>query len=199
MAINRQCSDPNPHRQYRKTGRDLEHLEHGRHAEHQWSDHQPEGRIPPMAGSSEKRRRRSRFERSERFLFAPEHTPRDSLDYDLADKCRPVRQPASADRSEHRAFGARPAKFSASQPPRSPPRRAFQRSARAFQWTAEDRNGDKLVYDVYYKEINDASYKLLRENIEETFFTIDGQSLPTAATPSGSSPKIRPQTLQVSI
>ena len=58
-----------------------------------------------------------------------------------------------------------------------PPRRAFQRAARAFQWTAEDRNGDKLVYDVYYKEVGETAYKLLRENIVENFYTIDGQSL----------------------
>ena len=58
-----------------------------------------------------------------------------------------------------------------------PPRRVFQRAARAFQWIAEDRNGDKLVYDVYYKEISETAYKLLRENIAENFFTIDGQSL----------------------
>ncbi|MGB7208574.1 MAG: hypothetical protein WBD27_07935 [Pyrinomonadaceae bacterium] len=58
-----------------------------------------------------------------------------------------------------------------------PPRRAFQRAARAFQWTAEDRNGDKLVFDVYYKEIGETGFKLLRENIAENFFTVDGQSL----------------------
>ena len=32
-----------------------------------------------------------------------------------------------------------------------PPRRVYQRGATSLQWTAEDRNGDKLVYDVYYK------------------------------------------------
>ncbi|NOT47921.1 MAG: hypothetical protein HOP17_09275 [Acidobacteria bacterium] len=58
-----------------------------------------------------------------------------------------------------------------------PPRRAFQRAARAFQWTAEDRNGDKLIYDVYYREIGETDYKLLRENISENFVTLDGQSL----------------------
>ena len=57
------------------------------------------------------------------------------------------------------------------------PRRAFQRAARAFQWTAEDRNGDRLVYDVYYKELGAAEFKLLRQNISETFVTLDGQSL----------------------
>lgn len=58
-----------------------------------------------------------------------------------------------------------------------PPRRVYQRAARSFQWTAEDRNGDKVVFDVLYKEVADANYKLLGENISEYFYTIDGQSL----------------------
>ncbi len=58
------------------------------------------------------------------------------------------------------------------------PRRIFQRAAKAFQWTSEDRNGDKLIYDVFYKEAADANYKTLRENISENFISIDGLSLP---------------------
>ena len=58
-----------------------------------------------------------------------------------------------------------------------PPRRAFQRGARAFQWTAEDRNGDDLIYDVYFKEVADADFKLLKENSSENFVTLDGLSL----------------------
>ena len=57
------------------------------------------------------------------------------------------------------------------------PRRVYQRGARSFQWTADDRNGDRLVYDVYYKEAADASYKLLKQNLAETFAAIDGLSL----------------------
>src|SRR4029079_13476586 len=38
-------------------------------------------------------------------------------------------------------------------------------------------NGDKMVYDVYYKEASETSYKLLKRDIAENFFTIDGQSL----------------------
>jgi len=57
-------------------------------------------------------------------------------------------------------------------------RRVFQRAAKSFQWTAEDRNGDKLVYDVYYKETSETAYKPLRENIAENFISIDGLSLP---------------------
>ncbi|MCA1590838.1 MAG: hypothetical protein LC734_10745, partial [Acidobacteria bacterium] len=57
------------------------------------------------------------------------------------------------------------------------PRRVYQRSARSLQWTAEDRNGDKLVYDIYYKESADSAFKLLKENVAENFYTIDGQTL----------------------
>lgn len=60
------------------------------------------------------------------------------------------------------------------------PRRVYQRGARSLQWTAEDRNGDKLSYDVYYKEVGESNYKLLRENITDNFLTIDGQSLADA-------------------
>ena len=58
-----------------------------------------------------------------------------------------------------------------------PPRRVYLRGARSFQWTAEDRNGDKLVYDIFYKEVGEANYKPLRENIAENFLSLDGQSL----------------------
>ncbi len=58
-----------------------------------------------------------------------------------------------------------------------PPRRVFQRGATSLQWTAEDRNGDKLVYDVYYKETGESAFKLLRSDVAENFITVDGQSL----------------------
>ena len=58
-----------------------------------------------------------------------------------------------------------------------PPRRAYLRGARSFQWTAEDRNGDKLVYDVFYKDVSEQNYKPLRENITENFVSLDGQTL----------------------
>ncbi|HVF29655.1 MAG TPA: WD40 repeat domain-containing protein [Pyrinomonadaceae bacterium] len=57
------------------------------------------------------------------------------------------------------------------------PRRVYLRGARSFQWTAEDRNNDKLVYDIFYKESADTNYKLLRENMAENFFSLDGPSL----------------------
>ncbi|MFN0277904.1 MAG: hypothetical protein ACKVRN_04800 [Pyrinomonadaceae bacterium] len=58
-----------------------------------------------------------------------------------------------------------------------PPRRVYQRGATSLQWTAEDRNGDKMVYDIYYKEVGDTNFKLLRGEQTENFIAIDGQSL----------------------
>jgi sugar lactone lactonase YvrE len=58
-----------------------------------------------------------------------------------------------------------------------PPRRAYQRGATSLQWTAEDRNGDRLVYDVYYREIGSVQYTLLRGDLTDNFLAIDGQSL----------------------
>ncbi|MEO7659944.1 MAG: hypothetical protein ABIV48_10050, partial [Pyrinomonadaceae bacterium] len=58
-----------------------------------------------------------------------------------------------------------------------PPRRVYQRAATSLQWTAEDRNGDKMVYDIYYKEVNDIEFKLLRADSVDNFIAIDGQSL----------------------
>ena len=58
-----------------------------------------------------------------------------------------------------------------------PPRRAYQRGATSLQWTSEDRNGDKLIFDVYYREIGETSFRLLRAGLTEPFLSIDGQSL----------------------
>lgn len=58
-----------------------------------------------------------------------------------------------------------------------PPRRAYQRGARALQWTAEDRNGDKLEYAVYYRGTNEQIFKLLKDNLRDNFFTLDGLAL----------------------
>ncbi len=58
-----------------------------------------------------------------------------------------------------------------------PPRRVYQRGAQAFQWTSEDRNGDKLVYDIFFKENSDTIFKPLKQNVSENFVTLDGLSL----------------------
>jgi len=58
-----------------------------------------------------------------------------------------------------------------------PPRRLFQRGARSFQWQAEDRNGDTLEYAVYYRALNESTFRLLKEKLRDSFYTIDGATL----------------------
>jgi hypothetical protein len=59
----------------------------------------------------------------------------------------------------------------------APPRRLFQRGARSLQWQAEDRNGDTLEYAIYYRSLNETAFRLLKEHVRESFYTVDGASL----------------------
>jgi hypothetical protein len=58
-----------------------------------------------------------------------------------------------------------------------PPRRLFQRGAVSLQWQAEDRNGDELLYAVYYRSVGESTFHLLRENMRDNFFSVDGAAL----------------------
>lgn len=59
----------------------------------------------------------------------------------------------------------------------APPRRFFQRGARSFQWQAEDRNGDTIEYAIYYRALNDQTFRLLKDKLRDNFYTIDGAAL----------------------
>ena len=56
------------------------------------------------------------------------------------------------------------------------PRRLFIKGARSFQWTAEDRNGDKLVYDVLIKNAAAKDWITLSRGQSENFYSLDTQS-----------------------
>jgi hypothetical protein len=58
-----------------------------------------------------------------------------------------------------------------------PPRRFYQRGARSFQWQAEDRNSDTLEYAIYYRAVNEQTFRLLKDKLRDNFFTIDGATL----------------------
>lgn len=58
-----------------------------------------------------------------------------------------------------------------------PPRRFYQRGARSFQWQAEDRNADTLEYAIYYRALNEQTFRLLKDKLRENFYTIDGAAL----------------------
>jgi hypothetical protein len=58
-----------------------------------------------------------------------------------------------------------------------PPRRLYQRGARSLLWQAEDRNNDTLEYSIYYRSLNESSFRLLKEKLRDNFFTVDGAAL----------------------
>jgi len=63
-------------------------------------------------------------------------------------------------------------------PPRIPPRRLPQRGAQSFQWTATDKNQDTLSYEVYYRGDSERTWKPLRKDLDDSFFTINSDTLP---------------------
>lgn len=58
-----------------------------------------------------------------------------------------------------------------------PPRRFYQRGAQSFQWQAEDRNSDTLEYAIYYRALNEQTFRLLKDKLRDNFYTIDGATL----------------------
>jgi sugar lactone lactonase YvrE len=76
------------------------------------------------------------------------------------------------------ASGLDPADLGMPQMANIMPRRYYQRGARSFQWTAEDRNGDKMEYKIYYREVSETNFHLLKDGAKETFYTLDGLALP---------------------
>jgi hypothetical protein len=73
------------------------------------------------------------------------------------------------------ASGLDPSLFGA--PVQIPPRRTFQRGAVSLQWQAEDRNGDTLEYSVHYRAVGETTFHLLKENLRENFYSVDGAAL----------------------
>lgn len=57
------------------------------------------------------------------------------------------------------------------------PRRLYQRGARSLQWQAEDRNGDTLEYAIYYRPINESTFRLLKDKVRDNFYTVDSGAL----------------------
>jgi hypothetical protein len=49
------------------------------------------------------------------------------------------------------------------------PRRIYQRAATSLQWTAEDRNGDRLDIRRLLPRAGETNFKLLRDNLTDNF------------------------------
>lgn len=57
-------------------------------------------------------------------------------------------------------------------------RRGFDAGARSVTWQASDPNEDDLVFDVYYRAVDETTWKPIRSRIDEDFVTLDSTSMP---------------------
>ena len=81
--------------------------------------------------------------------------------------------------------GSPPSPRAASGPPRSagPPGLADQpiKGTGTIKWRAIDPNGDQLRYDLYFRGVEEESWKLLEEDLKATSHTWDSESFPDGA------------------
>ena len=62
--------------------------------------------------------------------------------------------------------------------PSVPPREIYTPASRSVTWKATDSNGDDLAFDIHLRAQGDATWTLLKKDWEETFYTMDGASVP---------------------
>ncbi len=61
---------------------------------------------------------------------------------------------------------------------KTPPRRVYLPGAQSLSWSAQDPNGDDLVYSIHYRTAGDRRWTLLKKDLTENYRTLDGKSLP---------------------
>jgi hypothetical protein len=70
-----------------------------------------------------------------------------------------------------------------SAPPRfeQPPQGTLQKGYQTVLWTARDDNDDEMRYAVYFRGENEHEWKLLKDNLEQKFYSWDTTTLPDGA------------------
>jgi outer membrane protein assembly factor BamB len=70
-----------------------------------------------------------------------------------------------------------------SAPPRfePPPQGTLQKGYQTVVWTAHDENEDELRYEVYFRGENEHEWKLLKDSVEQKFYSWDTTTLPDGA------------------
>jgi sugar lactone lactonase YvrE len=62
-----------------------------------------------------------------------------------------------------------------------PPQGTLQKGYQTVLWTAHDDNDDELRYAVYFRSENEREWKLLKENLEQKFYSWDTTTFPDGA------------------
>ena len=62
-----------------------------------------------------------------------------------------------------------------------PPQGFAQKGYQAVLWSAEDANDDDLIYAVYYRGEGEKDWKLLKDKLDQKFYSWDTTSMPDGA------------------
>jgi sugar lactone lactonase YvrE/flavin-binding protein dodecin len=62
-----------------------------------------------------------------------------------------------------------------------PPQGVLQKGYQTVVWTAHDDNEDELQYAVYYRGENETAWKLLKDKLDQRFYSFDTTALPDGA------------------
>lgn len=62
-----------------------------------------------------------------------------------------------------------------------PPQGSQQKGYQSVLWSAHDDNDDELRYTIYYRGENEREWKLLKDNLDQKFYSWDTASLPDGA------------------
>lgn len=63
----------------------------------------------------------------------------------------------------------------------APPQGFVQRGIQSVVWSARDENDDELSYEVYYRGEGEKEWKLLKDKLEQRFYTWDAGTMPDGA------------------
>jgi outer membrane protein assembly factor BamB len=63
----------------------------------------------------------------------------------------------------------------------APPQGFAQRGYQSVLWSARDANDDDLLFTIYYRGEGETAWKLLKDKIEQKFFTFESSTLPDGA------------------
>ncbi len=63
----------------------------------------------------------------------------------------------------------------------APPQGFVQRGMQSVVWSAHDENDDELTYEIYYRGEGEKEWKLLKDKLEQRFYTWDAGTMPDGA------------------
>ncbi len=92
----------------------------------------------------------------------------------------PLRNPRSP--GSNPSFGAARTESPAKTPPMEAPMQGIeQKGYQSILWSAHDDNDDDLIFTIFFRGENEQNWRLLKDNVTQTYYTWDSTSMPDGA------------------